>query len=246
MRCLLITPAAAQDHEFPTPGNATVPGYVTMCIVANQAVPCAASGGGITAGTTTTSGCGAGGVLFSSASLVQCDTGFVYAGGGGDVTLAGHLIVPAGAAGTPALQLGGASSTGIFGSTTTFIIGTSGVAQLTLVGGQATFAATTINFPSANSVNWNADVFMSRSAAGNLRIGATAGTATGNILVSGIGPGTIYSAAGTAVPACAAGTNGWTIVASDVTTVTYRAAYVSGGTNLSRLFCVSGTGWLAD
>ena len=100
---LLLTPATAQDHEFPTPGNATVPGYVTMCIVANQAVPCAAGA-----------------------------------------------------------------------------------------------------------------------------------------------PGTIYSAAGTAVPACAAGTNGWTIVASDVTTVTYRAAYVSGGTNLSRLFCVSGTGWLAD
>jgi hypothetical protein len=59
-------------------------------------------------------------------------------------------------------------------------------------------------------------------------------------------PGTIYSAAGTPVPTCNAATNGFTVVASDITTATYRASYVSGGTNLGRLFCVSGTGWLVD
>lgn len=36
---LAVAPAAAQN-SFPTPGGATVPGYVNMCVVANQAVPC--------------------------------------------------------------------------------------------------------------------------------------------------------------------------------------------------------------
>lgn len=64
--------------------------------------------------------------------------------------------------------------------------------------------------------------------------------------VNSLAPGVIYSAAGTAVPTCNAGTNGQTIVASDVTTATYRTAYVSGGANTGRLFCVNGTGWISD
>lgn len=36
---LLAGPAAAQN-SFPTPGGATVPGYVNMCITGNRAVPC--------------------------------------------------------------------------------------------------------------------------------------------------------------------------------------------------------------
>lgn len=59
-------------------------------------------------------------------------------------------------------------------------------------------------------------------------------------------PGIVYSAAGTPVPACAAGTNGWTLIVSDSTAPTYRSAYTSGGAVVSRLLCVSGTGWLND
>lgn len=36
---LLATPAAAQNN-FQTPGGASVPGYVTMCVVGGKAVPC--------------------------------------------------------------------------------------------------------------------------------------------------------------------------------------------------------------
>lgn len=93
---LLVTPAAAQDHFFPTPGNATVPGYVTMCIVANQAVPCSpgvASGAAIT-------GCGALGVLFNNGGVIGCDTSLTYAGAGGTLKIpnavtntAGNIVI---------------------------------------------------------------------------------------------------------------------------------------------------------
>jgi len=92
-----FTPAAAQDHFFPTPGNAIVPGYVTMCIVANQAVPCTpASGSSIISGTTPTTGCGAQGVLFSNAGVVGCDTAFTYAGAGGTLKVPNAITNTAG------------------------------------------------------------------------------------------------------------------------------------------------------
>lgn len=38
--CAFALPAQAQDHSFPTPGNATVPGAVAMCLnSAGNAVP---------------------------------------------------------------------------------------------------------------------------------------------------------------------------------------------------------------
>jgi hypothetical protein len=42
--CATVCSAQAQDHSFPTPGNATVGGYVPMCLnQSGQAVPCAYS-----------------------------------------------------------------------------------------------------------------------------------------------------------------------------------------------------------
>lgn len=38
--------AALAQNSFPTPGGATVPGYVNMCITGNLAAPCNPSGGG--------------------------------------------------------------------------------------------------------------------------------------------------------------------------------------------------------
>jgi hypothetical protein len=38
--------AAIAQNSFPTPGGATVPGYVNMCITGNLAVPCNPGGGG--------------------------------------------------------------------------------------------------------------------------------------------------------------------------------------------------------
>lgn len=43
---LALASAALAQNSFPTPGGATVPGYVTMCINAGIAVPCAPTFGG--------------------------------------------------------------------------------------------------------------------------------------------------------------------------------------------------------
>lgn len=59
-------------------------------------------------------------------------------------------------------------------------------------------------------------------------------------------PSTLYSAAGTPLPACNAGTNGASAVVSDSTAPTYRNAYASGGAITARVLCVSGTGWVND
>lgn len=106
---LLVTPAAAQDHNFPTPGNAIVPGFVTMCINgSNQAVPCAA-GGGLAAGAAVT-GCTAQANLFVTSTLTlgcvapvsENDTGLTF-------TLGGILQMPDTTSATVGvIQFGGA------------------------------------------------------------------------------------------------------------------------------------------
>jgi hypothetical protein len=54
---------------------------------------------------------------------------------------------------------------------------------------------------------------------------------------------TTYSAAGTALPSCAAGNKGQTAIVSDATTPTYLAAYASGGAVVSPVVC-NGSGWV--
>jgi hypothetical protein len=57
-------------------------------------------------------------------------------------------------------------------------------------------------------------------------------------------PGTIYSAAGTALPTCDGTHNvGGTTVVSDATTPTYLTAYASGGAVMSPVMC-NGTNWV--
>lgn len=53
-----------------------------------------------------------------------------------------------------------------------------------------------------------------------------------------------YSAAGTAVPTCNTGAKGELLYATDITTMTYNATYVSGGALIGPLFC-NGTNWTA-
>lgn len=208
---LAATPAAAQDSNFPTPGNARVPGYVTMCLNgSNQAIPCAA-GGGLAAGAAVT-GCAAQSSLFITSTLtLGCVAAVSEADSGDPVTLTGHLVIPNGAAGTPSIALGGTgSTTGIFGSNTTFIIANSGVASVTVTAAAMLLAQNALNLPTGNSIGWNADTFLSRSAANTLRIGATSGTATGslaltNLTASGTLAGTLTTAIGANV-VCNAGT----------------------------------------
>lgn len=49
--------------------------------------------------------------------------------------------------------------------------------------------------------------------------------------------GTVYSAAGTALPTCGAGIKGSTAIVSDATTPTYMGAYTSGGTITAEVIC---------
>lgn len=82
------------------------------------------AGGTVTAGTTATSGCGAAGVLFSASSLVQCDTGFTYAGTGGAVALTGILQLPDTTGATVGVvQYGGARFLHDMGSTGNVFLG---------------------------------------------------------------------------------------------------------------------------
>lgn len=81
---------AFAQNSFPTPGGATVPGYVTMCVVANLAVPC--NSGSVVAGTTPVTGCANTQVLFNNNGVVGCDAGLTHvAGAFGAVNVPGAL-----------------------------------------------------------------------------------------------------------------------------------------------------------
>lgn len=56
-------------------------------------------------------------------------------------------------------------------------------------------------------------------------------------------PTTIYSAAGTPLPACVAGIDGAQAVVSDATSPTYLAAYTSGGATVAAVLC-NGSSWV--
>lgn len=91
------------------------------------------------------------------------------------------------------------------------------------------------------------DTAMFRTAAGQITFGnLLVNSQNGQLIYAQWTPGVTYSAAGTAVPTCNAAADGTRIYASDITTATYRAAYVSGGTNKGALLCINGTGWVSD
>lgn len=205
------------------------------------------SGGGsssVTSGTTASSGCVDTAVLESRANLITCD-GAILAPAAGPVSIGNGGATTSQLSFTP--NSGTAASFGMTNAGTTLTFFSGATAQLSLGSGVAVDSGNGFRWTnSASNPNTTLDTSIFRQAAGVVEVGTGAANASGNILASGFGPGTIYSAAGTVVPACAAGTNGWTIVASDITTATYRTLYASGGANTGRLFCVNGTGWLSD
>lgn len=68
-------------------------------------------------------------------------------------------------------------------------------------------------------------------------------TPTGPVPANGVLPTTIYSAAGTPLPSCAAGIKGQMSVVSDATAPTYLGAYASGGAVVAPVMC-NGSGWV--
>jgi hypothetical protein len=73
----------------------------------------------------------------------------------------------------------------------------------------------------------------------------TAGVVTSSepVAVPYLLPQTIYSAAGTPLPAATTALKGAIAIVSDATTPTFLGAYVSGGTVLSPVMC-TGSGWV--
>lgn len=128
------------------------------------------SGGGITAGTTSTTGCGAAGVLFSSSSLVQCDTGFTYAGSGGAVGLTGILQLPDTTSATVGvIQFGGARFVHDTGATSNVFVGHNS-ANLTTTGTQNVAVGESAGLALAAGSN---NTFVGRFAGGGVTSGAS-------------------------------------------------------------------------
>lgn len=173
---------------------------------ANSQVYKPTGGGGsssITAGTTATSGCGAAGVLFSQSSLVQCDTGFTYAGSGGAVGLTGILALPDTTSTTAGvIRFGGNPFLHDTGSNTSVYLGNGAGAIGTSVGvnnvviGQATgsvlssghdntfvgrFAGGGISTTNSNVAIGSGALSATGAAASNVAVGTSSlGAATGN------------------------------------------------------------------
>lgn len=90
---------------------------------------------------------------------------------------------------------------------------------------------TTSQLDDTVAIGFNSYVTESHSA----RLG---GTTTAKSILSGVEmPGTLYSAAGTALPSCSASFQGGTAKVSDATSPTYMGAYVSGGAITAEVIC---------
>ena len=172
-----ITPAAAQDHNFPTPGNAIVPGYVTMCLNgSNQAIPCAA-GGGLASGAAIT-GCPAQASLFVTSTLtLGCVAAFSESDTGAQVTSTGAISLPAtGSASATNLNFG-TPGTGIFGTSTTISFGIATTNQAFLASTGFTLNGGNYNLTAAGNIGWGGATFLYGPAAATFRFGGNAAAA---------------------------------------------------------------------
>jgi hypothetical protein len=88
------------------------------------------------------------------------------------------------------------------------------------------------------SILTNANAFgygAQATASNQVMLGNSAVTQT--VINGGILPGTLYSAAGTALPTCAVGIKGQQQAVSDATSPTYMGAYASGGAITAAVIC---------
>lgn len=111
----------------------------------------------------------------------------------------------------------------------------------------AIFASTDlIGFSSSTTAITPLDTTLCRQGAGVEEVNAGTGCgATGSLWLASLRLGTAFSAAGTPLPTCNAGSQGDNRQVSDATSPTYMATYTSGGAVIARVFC-NGTNWLTD
>ena len=98
------------------------------------------------------------------------------------------------------------------------------------------------NMKTFNSAN---ETILGAQAVGNGTSTVTLGRTADVVYVAGglLATNTLYSAAGTPLPTCNAGSNGTKSVVSDATTPTYLGAYASGGAVVAPVVC-NGSGWV--
>jgi hypothetical protein len=120
-------------------------------------------------------------------------------------------------------------------------------ANITLLDNTATkivnFGGAHINFGSAG------DAALARTGPGQFAFGNFSVNSTnGNLTYALWTPGIVYSAAGTALPACNGSTTpyGTSAVVSDATAPTYRGAYTSGSNQYARVMCNSSNSWITN
>jgi hypothetical protein len=70
-------------------------------------------------------------------------------------------------------------------------------------------------------------------------------TTRGNVQATAFVPTLLYSAAVTPVPACGTANKAVTLTVSDATTLTFKAVYAGGGSNVTNIFC-NGTNWVVQ
>lgn len=118
----------------------------------------------------------------------------------------------------------------------------SSTATKLLTNKSGTYAFSSTDTPFNNGSNQQAG--FSSPASGVLSADtSTAGDGLAEVKMASILPGVLYSAAGTALPACAAGNKGLKAVVSDATSPTYLGTYTSGGAVVSPVIC-NGSGWV--
>jgi hypothetical protein len=117
----------------------------------------------------------ANGVVFNNAT--PCDTGFTYAGAGGNIAFTGTLSGPAtGAAATTTYNFGTAG-TGLFGTSTLIEIASAGTAVGFFNTSGLTLQSTNLIMTSSNTIGWGGVSFLSGVSAGTYRFGAADGAA---------------------------------------------------------------------
>lgn len=146
----------------------------TSCIPVSAANPLPTTGGGSTfppAGCVT-----ANGVIFNNAT--PCDTGFTYAGSGGNIAFTGTLSGPATGGATTTTYNFGTPGTGIFGTSTTIQFGIGGTLYGFWGGAGLSINGLNLSMSFNTSINWGAGAIFSGTGTGAFKFGAIADSAT--------------------------------------------------------------------
>jgi len=165
------------------------------------------------------------------------------------LTASGQILAEDGAKNAPAYSYSGHTPYGWYYRSGVQELSANGAAVIQVSAAALTIgnATPSLQFAPGDVTTTSPDTFLQRSAAGKVKLGSTSGGTEGTLIGSAVNvnqfqPLTLYSAAGTPLPAAAAGNKGYLAVVSDATAPTYNANYTSGGAVVA-LVISDGTNW---